>query len=79
METYRYPQFPPEFATVYLALLTDVRNAPQLKKRLVSASVMTGDEGEVEREAVNFAFIDARLVSPGHTCGVVWRLMDARV
>lgn len=63
METYRYPQFPLQFATVYVALFTGVQNAAELKKRLVAASVMPGDEGDIEREAVNFAFIDARLVS----------------
>ncbi|GJE83965.1 CGI-121-domain-containing protein [Phanerochaete sordida] len=63
METYRYPQFPPELATVYAALFTDVQNAAELKTRLVSASVMPGNEGDVEREAVNFAFVDARLVT----------------
>lgn len=63
METYHYPQFPAEFATVNVALLTDVRNAAELKKRLVTASVMPGPEGEAEREAVNFAFVDAKLVS----------------
>ena len=62
METFRYPQFPPEFATVNIALFTDVQNASELKKRLVAASVMPGEEGEVEREAVNYAFVDARLV-----------------
>ncbi|EKM59020.1 uncharacterized protein PHACADRAFT_113172 [Phanerochaete carnosa HHB-10118-sp] len=63
METYRYPQLPPEIESVYIALFTDIQNATELKKRLVAASVMSGDEGEVEREAVNFAFIDARLVT----------------
>ena len=63
MEIYRYSQFPPELATVYVTLFTGVHNAAELKKRLVTASVMPGDEGEIEREAVNFAFVDARLVS----------------
>ena len=62
METYHYPQFPPEFGTVHVALFTEVQNAADLKKRLVSASVMPGDKGDVEREAVNYAFVDARLV-----------------
>ena len=62
MESFRYTQFPPEFAAVHVALFTDVANAAELKKRLVAASVMPGEEGDIEREAVNFAFIDARLV-----------------
>ena len=63
MEVYRYPQFTPDFATVYVTLFAEVKNAAELKTRLVSASVMPGEGGDVEREAVNFAFIDARLVS----------------
>lgn len=63
MEVYRYPQFPPDLATIYVALFTEVQNASELKKRLVAASVMSGEDGDVEREAVNYAFIDARLVS----------------
>lgn len=62
METFRYPQFPKDLANVYVALFTDVQNAADLKKRLVAASVMPGAEGDIEREAVNFAFVDARLV-----------------
>lgn len=62
MESFCYPQFPPQFTTVYVALFTEVENAAELKKRLVAASVMPGEEGDIEREAVNFAFIDARLV-----------------
>jgi hypothetical protein len=65
MEVFRYPQFPPEFATVYIALIKDIQNAAELKKRLVSASVMPGTAGEIEREAVNFAFVNAKLVSFG--------------
>ncbi|KIP10554.1 hypothetical protein PHLGIDRAFT_22190 [Phlebiopsis gigantea 11061_1 CR5-6] len=63
MESFCYPQFPPQFTTVYVALFTEVENAAELKKRLVAASVMPGEEGDIEREAVNFAFIDARLIT----------------
>ena len=62
METFHYPQLPSEFATIYIALSTDVGNATELKKGLVAASIMPGEEGDIEREAVNFAFVDARLV-----------------
>ena len=63
METYNYPQFPPELANIYVALFTDVSDAAHLRARLIKAATMDGPEGEAEREAVNFAFVDARLVS----------------
>lgn len=62
MESYHYSQFPPESSTVYIALFTGVQNAAQLRSRLIQAATMVGSEGEVEREAVNFSFIEARLV-----------------
>ena len=46
----------------YIALFTNVRNSAALRKRLISASTMPGDEGEIERAKVSFAFIDARPV-----------------
>lgn len=63
MQTFQYPQFPPNLDTVHVALFTQLQNAAQLRKRLVAAATMPGQEGNNEREAVNFAFIDARLVS----------------
>lgn len=59
MEVYYFPHLG---ASVHAALFHDVKNAALLRARLISASTMTGDEGMKEREAVNFAFIDARLV-----------------
>jgi EKC/KEOPS complex subunit CGI121/TPRKB len=59
MEAYHYPHFG---ASIYVALFNNVQNASSLRARLVVASTMTGEEGEAERAAVNFAFIDARLV-----------------
>jgi hypothetical protein len=41
----------------------NVSNAHLLKKRIINASTAQGTEGDQEREAVSFAFIDARLVS----------------
>jgi EKC/KEOPS complex subunit CGI121/TPRKB len=61
MEAYRFPHFD---ASIYIALFNNVENASSLRTRLVTASTMTGEEGEAERAAVNFAFIDARLVCP---------------
>jgi len=59
MEAYRFPHFG---ASVYVAMFNNVRNAYSLRARLVAASTMTGEEGKMERAAVNFAFIDAQLV-----------------
>ncbi|EJD35969.1 CGI-121-domain-containing protein [Auricularia subglabra TFB-10046 SS5] len=60
METWQYPAFS---AVVHLALFERVQNAKALRARLISASTMPGAEGDAEREAVNFAFIDASLVA----------------
>jgi EKC/KEOPS complex subunit CGI121/TPRKB len=49
---------------VHIALYTGVSNAATLRQRIINAASATGPEGDAEREAVNFAFIDARLVSP---------------
>lgn len=59
MESFDYPQFS---STVHLALFNHVTNAAKLKARIVRASTLEGAEGQAEREAVNFAFVDARLV-----------------
>ncbi|KAH9956799.1 CGI-121-domain-containing protein [Russula dissimulans] len=60
METYAYPHFS---STVHVALFKHVRNAAKLKARIVRASTLEGIEGDMEREAVNFAFVDARVVT----------------
>ncbi|CAE6445954.1 unnamed protein product [Rhizoctonia solani] len=54
-----YKFFPPELSRVHVALFTNVQNAPELRSRLIKASTMEGEGGEKEREAVNFAFVDA--------------------
>jgi EKC/KEOPS complex subunit CGI121/TPRKB len=59
MESFAYPHFS---STVHVALFIDVTNAAKLKARIVRASTLEGPEGQWEREAVNFAFVDARLV-----------------
>ena len=59
MESYSFPQFP---AKVRVALYTNVGNAITLRKRIISAAAAQGEDGEREREALNFAFVDARLV-----------------
>ncbi|PSR72866.1 hypothetical protein PHLCEN_2v11233 [Hermanssonia centrifuga] len=62
MESFSYPQFPRDVSTVYIALFDRVSNAAEIRSRLVKAVSMTGPEGEHEREIMNFAFIDARLI-----------------
>lgn len=59
MESFVYPHFS---STVHVALFKSITNATELRARIVRASTLEGIEGEVEREAVNFAFINARLV-----------------
>ena len=62
METYLYNHFPDHLSSVHIALFTSVKNAAEIRSRIVKAAMMEGPEGEAEREAVNFAFIDAKLV-----------------
>lgn len=59
MESFSFPQFQSQ---VHVALYVDVKNAPQIRKRIIGAAVAHGEEGEQERQAVNFAFVNARLV-----------------
>ncbi|KAG1856305.1 CGI-121-domain-containing protein [Suillus tomentosus] len=61
METYYYSQF--NHAVVHVALFDDVTNAAAIRSRIVQAARNLGVDGNTEREAVNFAFIDARLIS----------------
>ncbi|KAH9995180.1 CGI-121-domain-containing protein [Russula compacta] len=60
MESFVYPHFS---STVHVALFKSITNATELRARIVRASTLEGIEGEVEREDVNFAFINARLVT----------------
>jgi EKC/KEOPS complex subunit CGI121/TPRKB len=59
METWNYAALN---AIIHVALFDNVRNAKMLRSRLVTASTMSGAAGDIEREAVNFAFIEAPLV-----------------
>lgn len=70
METYRYSQFPPHLSVVHLALYKNITNSGQIRTRIIHAATAEGDQGDQERAAVNFAFIDARLVS---LCLIFWR------
>ena len=69
MESYNYTQFPDDASNVHVALFTNVTNAADLRNRLVQASTMPGESGEAERQAVDFAFVDATLV--GISCFTV--------
>ena len=62
MESLQFPHFQSKHSQVHIALFRDVSNAAALKSRIVAAATAEGDYGENEREAVNFAFVDARLV-----------------
>jgi EKC/KEOPS complex subunit CGI121/TPRKB len=62
MQSYELPQFPAHMSCVHAALYTDVSDSELLRKRLITASVAEGSDGERERDALNFSFIEARLV-----------------
>ncbi|KAI0666172.1 CGI-121-domain-containing protein [Trametes maxima] len=62
MQTFHYSHLPHELSTVHVALYTNVANSAALRSRIVRASQLEGPEGDAERDAVNFAFIDARLI-----------------
>jgi EKC/KEOPS complex subunit CGI121/TPRKB len=65
MQVYDYPQFSLKAA---ISLFTEVENGPDIRKKIVEAAACQGEEGEALRDAVNFAFVDARLVSILHLC-----------
>ena len=68
METYTLPvlAYPAELCSISMALFCDIESAAGLRKRLIAASSMEGSAGDVERRAVDFAFLDARMVSCAH-------------
>ncbi|KJA18218.1 hypothetical protein HYPSUDRAFT_45553 [Hypholoma sublateritium FD-334 SS-4] len=63
MESLSFPQFEARNSQVSVALFRNVANSGALKLRIISASTTEGDLGEAEREAVKFAFVDARLIT----------------
>ncbi|KAJ6486208.1 kinase binding protein CGI-121-domain-containing protein [Mycena vitilis] len=63
MQSYQLPQFPIHLSCVHAALYTDVSDSESLRKRLITASTAEGRDGERERDAVNFSFIEARLIT----------------
>lgn len=63
LESYTYPHLSPDISQIYVGLLTDVTNAKAIRSRIIAASTAPGEAGDTEREALNFAFIDARTVN----------------
>ncbi|KAG8893791.1 hypothetical protein FRC01_013349, partial [Tulasnella sp. 417] len=60
LEAYSYPHLSNDLSRVFVGLLVDVKNASSIRSRIIAASTAAGEAGDIEREAVNFAFIDAR-------------------
>ncbi|KAJ6511975.1 kinase binding protein CGI-121-domain-containing protein [Mycena vitilis] len=63
MQSYQLSQFPSHLSCVHAALYTNVSDSDSLRKRLLTASTAEGSDGERERDAVNFSFIEARLIT----------------
>ncbi|TFK35038.1 kinase binding protein CGI-121-domain-containing protein [Crucibulum laeve] len=63
METLTFPHVEAERSTAHVALFTKVQKSAALRKRIIAAATLEGREGEDERDVVNFAFIDARLIT----------------
>lgn len=64
MDLFFFPHLAHSRATTHVALFLNVQNASHLKRQIISAAPMEGEAGEAAREQVNYAFIDARFVSP---------------
>lgn len=74
MQSTTFPHVPHDKSGVRYALFRNVENAQNVRQRIVKAATMQGRKGEQEREAVNFGFIDARLV--GTSLFFVLSLLD---
>lgn len=73
MESLYFPHFQAD-RSAHIALFRNVSTSENLKNRIVSASLAEGELGDKEREAINFAFIDARLVSTNPSISAFWIL-----
>ena len=62
MTSLTFAHFPTALSTAHIALFTGITNAASLRARIIAASMMEGPQGNAEREAVNFAFVEASLV-----------------
>ncbi|WVF65834.1 hypothetical protein IAT40_000571 [Kwoniella sp. CBS 6097] len=59
--------FPEPYSQIHIALFKNVQNSPQIRKRLVEASVAKGPEGDQLRREVDYGFVEAgNLVSKEH-------------
>ncbi|KAG9050889.1 hypothetical protein FS837_001543 [Tulasnella sp. UAMH 9824] len=63
LEAYSYPHLSNELSKVFVGLLVNVKNSSAIRSRIIAASTAAGEAGDIEREAVNFAFIDARTLT----------------
>lgn len=65
MDAFIFPHLHSDKSTAYFALFRNVENASSLRQRIIKVSTLTNadERAQEERDAVNFAFIDARLVS----------------
>ena len=61
LEVYHCPQF--ARPVVFAAKFKNVKNAGAVRQRIVKAATMAGPAGDKERDALNFAFVNARLAS----------------
>jgi len=52
--------------TAFVSLFKDIQNPGSILSRIQSASKLEGEEGDRERQRVNFAFVDAKLIT-SHT------------
>lgn len=59
METISYYNFQ---ARVHIAFFMSVQNGKEIRERIIKASTTYGEIGDAEKAAVNFAFVDAKLV-----------------
>ncbi|WWD16436.1 hypothetical protein CI109_100862 [Kwoniella shandongensis] len=62
METYTLSNFPSAYSTIHIALFSNVTNAPEIRTRLIAASVKEGEEGDRARAEVDFGFVEAGLL-----------------
>ncbi|KIJ99413.1 hypothetical protein K443DRAFT_624210 [Laccaria amethystina LaAM-08-1] len=63
MDFFHFPHHHSSQSVAHFALFRDVKNSQALRKRIIAAATIEGADGDQEREAVNFAFIDARLIT----------------
>lgn len=63
METYTLTHLPPSYRRLSIAYFDNVENAAEIKKELVRSAQLEGPEGEEARRRMDFAFVEADVVS----------------